>query len=277
MFNTTKKNFYQLIKLYKIVDYKEALEIDAELVISQCLTFFTDNYQFYFNDYSINFGHRNFKNINRFKEFLKHSKEIVDLSCAQNNKRLGYSNFLLNLTSNIPEFGVVEITLAIESDQFIHLRTQKFIEQLNNDLSLDYGYIRYLSDNYEPLTESKIKKGLFGGYSLTQDENESVWNAHLYGIKMGYLKDIYSVNFLNSAQMQNAFISSFQQQSIGTFTRFSENLFAWELTEKEIQEAKSQVKNSEYLIGSKQNYQIFLNSPEAEKIKKKTYIDLQLT
>lgn len=60
-----------------------------------------------------------------------------------------------------------------------------------------YGYTRFLRDDFIPTTESKLKKGLFGGVSSQGVKEETKWLIHPKEILSGAIKGFYPLNYWN--------------------------------------------------------------------------------
>lgn len=104
-------------------------------------------------------------------------------------------------------FSVLEFTSLSSFDEGF----EKEIQLFNCDSvakTVTYGYSRFLSGDYLPVTEEKVKKGLFGGASTLIGSEEANWLVHPRFIAEGAIKGYYPLNYLNdkafSVAQQNA-------------------------------------------------------------------------
>ena len=116
------------------------------------------------------------------------------------------------------DFSVMEFTSLTSFDEGF----EKEIQLFNCDSvaeTVTYGYSRVLNGDYLPVTEEKVKKGLFGGTSTSIGSEEAKWLVHPKDIAEGAIKGYYPLNYLNdkgfSVAQQNADILFDSQQRKG--------------------------------------------------------------
>ncbi len=274
LFKKNKKCF-SVIKLFRIVDYSEAMNFDSKTFIFETLLDLNKEFHLLFDDYCLNFGYKNWKTLNGFQKGLKDfpNSEIVDILCINDVSEIfEFTNFIINLEKNIPPKGVVEIKFSINNRVF---NIEKIIKYLKRNEIFDYGYIVELSSDFDMSTESKIKKGLFGlSYSIKPNKIRAIWETHKYSMIKGFLCEIYPINFINQSHLEQEIIKKLKREEIGQFQKINSNLTKWSLNEKEIVIAKKEFKNTKYLLATQDAQTYFLNTSEALEYKKMTDIGL---
>lgn len=269
-----KNKEYSVIKLFKIVDIDQAEEFCTQKYILDTVLYLNEEFVINFNHYLLNFGHKEWKTFNGFKKGMRKfaQTEVIDLLLTNDKRNVfSFSNFLLNLETNAPENGVIEIIISIEKEMFNLNKLNNFL--ISNDL-FDYGYITELSTNYDFNSETKIKKGLFS-QSITTDEYSVIWSQHKYAMIKGFLRKIYSYNFLNYEHCELDIIKKLKHEKIGEFTKINNNLTAWTLNEKEKEIAIKAFKNTKYLLATEDAYKLFKDSSEAVEYYSKTDLGLE--
>ena len=97
-----------------------------------------------------------------------------------------------------------------------------------------------LQDNYDPSTESKIKKGFFS-VTVTVKSRPPFEKEQIRGI--------YPINFINESIFNhNDFKKYILGNNIGSLNTFCSGIKKWVLKEDEIEKAKIKLSESEVLL-----------------------------
>jgi hypothetical protein len=141
---------------------------------------------------------------------------------------------LMNVPSN-REIGIINLYISFPSKIMTIDFLQDFLCRLFQIEIFDYGYVCFLSDDYEIDSEKKLKKGLFSVTTpTTTSKDHEAWEQ-LVNIKKGHIKGIYPVNILNSSQIGTNKISNYLTKRIGVLHEIkNSNLKVWELRKEEI-------------------------------------------
>jgi hypothetical protein len=146
--------------------------------------------------------------------FSLNYKEDRDIKCLENSLlklrewELEYLDICDDLGEVIVNIGVAFAYLDLK--QVIYKLT--FVKEFDNSFEKEkvlynecsafgeivYGYTRFLRDDFIPTTESKLKKGLFGGVSSQGVKEETKWLIHPKEILSGAIKGFYPLNYWNN-------------------------------------------------------------------------------
>ena len=274
VFKKKEKNVYSVIKLFKIADYKFAQEFDSHEFIINTISFINNEFETIFNDFSLNYGLKDWKTFKGLKNGIEKypNLEIVNSLCINDlNNIFIFTNFLLNLKTNIPEKGAIEINISVNYEKF---DVNKIILYLKRYSLFDYGYITELTSDYDFSSETKIKKGFFG-HSIINDKYGAIWSNHKYAMEKGFLRKIYPYNLLNQSHLKQEIMQKLMQNNVGTFQKINNIITMWILNEEEIKIARNSFKGTKYLLATKDAYDIFQDTQEALDYKNKTDLGLK--
>jgi hypothetical protein len=228
-----------IIKLFKITDKTSAKEFDMENCILSTIDSINDKFGFKATNFDINYKDAR-KTLSGFKKALKSQKEVVysfvGFDSDKTNTYFTINNPMLNWTEQ-PENSSIDISIQISSE-FAELKSIELItKNLITNFDFEYGYITKLSSNYDSGTERKIKKGLFST-NVEVNETDPVWTFHSVGILDGFIKRLYSVNYLNKSHFGNLKIKKLILE-YGITEIISDNISKWTLSSEEIDNLKN--------------------------------------
>jgi len=216
-----KKN---VIKLFKIVNYSEALVFKTEKIIDFCVGITNDS----INDISWNYGNREWKKYQSFKNFIQNNKkETVDLSLYSNeNLVVRFSNGLLNqMDVEKDRIGTIELTIYLEDINFEQEFYSNLFKNIKKIECFDYGYASCMSKK-----EAKEQGVVVNVHQM------DIINNKIFDVKNGYVGDIYSYNLLNLNQLAK-FANNVN--NIGVLSDIFDDFKLWILTVEEIKKIKS--------------------------------------
>jgi hypothetical protein len=128
----------------------------------------------------------------------------------------------------------------------------------------EYGYAHSLTDQFEPISEIKVRK-TFGGISMKGGPAGSTWLYHMLGIRHGFLKGVYPKNILNSSQTANSLVANLNNQGAGQLEPFVADLQLWSLSESQIPRALDLLSTSGSVISDDKGRDAFLRRNEARE------------
>lgn len=256
-----------IIKLFKITDAKIAGQFNMESCIISVIDRICQETDLKATDFDINYKN-SIKSLNGFKKALSNQKEIVysfvGFNSDKTNTFFTISNPMLNYVIR-PENSMVDICIQVSS-KFLDLKsTEQIAEQLINNYDFDYGYITKLPPNYDCQTERKIKKSLFST-GVEINEIDHVWTFHSIGILDGYIKRLYSINYLNKSHLTDTKTKELTLE-YGIVKNISDRLFKWTLNPREVDNLKNseQIRNISIITTDLD----FLKTEKAKKFKAK--------
>ncbi len=158
------------------------------------------------SDFEINYGWKEWTQLSKFLDGIRKLKNdnivIANAYYKGSHNLIVVDNGIINRES-LPLFGSIAVTIAYDEDFFKLDEAIQFITSFSGDLGFEYGYITKLSDKYDFTVERKIKNGLFSsGIDITPLDSQ--WVNHSYGIKEGFIKKVYAINFLNDSQLRQS-------------------------------------------------------------------------
>lgn len=143
------------------------------------------------DSYSVNFGGE--KNIRKFLnegEISNENFESLSVVDALGNNVISLSiagrSFVNDENIQIYEC-IFALNKASEFSNVIAIFSDRF--------NLLYGYCRKLPDDYSQVSETKIKKSLFGSLSVKIQLAEDIWMFDPHEIVQGAIKGIYPINY----------------------------------------------------------------------------------
>lgn len=266
------KMSYSLIKLHKIVDLNEAKEINIQNIASKCLDFIFSIESSYPEFYEINYGKKSWKSKKAFDLGLTKMKDesISDLAAlfSASKSSLNIGNNILNIIpSAIPDQSMTSIDIAVPSLTINSEQINSFFIDIYKFFQFDYGYVTKLTDDYDFITERKIKKRLFS-QEFSIEEIDNIWQFHSVGLKYGFIKKLYPMNFLNNSQINQPIIKGLIEKELGHIRQLNDEITMWELDTKDFNYANKELIQSKYVIYNEENPDIFLQTPEASKFNK---------
>jgi hypothetical protein len=240
-----KKTENWVIKLFKITDNKKAEKFDMEKCILSVIDSISQHSALKATDFDINYKDSR-KTLNGFKKALKNQKEIVysfvGFDSDKTNTYFTVNNPMLNWTEK-PKNSSIDISIQI-ANEFTQLNSIELIaKKLITSFDFEYGYITKLPSNYDSGTERKVKKGLLST-GVEINEIDHVWTFHSVGILDGFIKRLYSTNYLNKSH----FVDLATKEMIleyGITEKITEKIYKWTLSLEELESLKNnnQIKN----------------------------------
>ena len=228
-----------IIKLFKITDSKTAEQFDMQSCILSTIDLINQKTDLKATDFDINYRNSR-KTLSGFKKALKNQKEIVYsfVGFDSNNTHSYFtiSNPMLNYTEP-PENSKIDISIQVSSEFLDYKSVEKITEQLIQSFDFEYGYITKLPSNYDSRSERKIKRGLFST-STEVNEIDHAWTFHSIGILDGFIKRLYSVNYLNKSHFADLKTKEITLQ-YGNTENITDNITKWTLSTEEIDKLKN--------------------------------------
>ncbi|WP_258097558.1 hypothetical protein [Marinoscillum pacificum] len=221
-------------------------------------------------DFSLNYTSKSYKTIKGFVSRYQKYKDVVycdvGFNSNETNTFFSISNSLLNYLKNAkrPEKDVIQMRFQINDELVNEDEIQTISEELIKKFDFQYGYIHKFPTS-KFCGERKVKRGLFST-TTTFDKTDQVWRNHEIGILHGYLKKLYSINYLNESQVNNQVISQFLK-SHGGCTQISEEISKWSLSNHDFQVVSNLPELKDSMIVT--DDLSFLNNPEAKQFKAK--------
>lgn len=229
-----------IIKLFKITDNETAEKFDMENCILLAIdSILSQNSILKATDFDINYKDSR-KTLNGFKKALKKQKEIVysfvGFNSDKTNTNFTIDNPMLNWTEQ-PKNSSINISIQIASE-FVELNSIELIsEQLIKSFDFEYGFVTKLPSNNHSGTERKIKRGCFStGVEINHIDH--AWAFHSVGILDGFIKRLYSVNYLNKSHFTNLGIKELISEQ-GITENITNNITKWTLSSEEFDKLKN--------------------------------------
>ncbi len=262
-----KEQKYSIIKIYKIVDLKQAKEIDSGSIFSTCVDFIHKNENTHPYVYGLNYGQKNWKTLKSFKNAISKidKTDIVYLNSYFNDSKSSIilHNNILNL-SKTPYKSIVAIKLAFkENDKINLIYLKEFLKNIYSQCKFDYGYVTYLNSNYDFHSEKKKKRTLFG-FRSPDNDLDIIWNFHSIGVIHGFVRNLYPVNIINQSHLSHPIISEIINTK-GSLEMINDYVGVWKLDEDELKSIKNDLSKSELIIANEMSTKYFLESDQAKE------------
>lgn len=227
-----------IIKLFKVTDTKTAEEFNMKECILSVIDSLSKATNITANHFELNYRDSR-RTLKGFKKILKDQEEIVysfvGFDTEKTNNYFTISNPMLNWIER-PENSTIDICVQL-SERHAELNyVEQIADKLTKQYEFDYGYITNLPSNYDSETERKIKKGIFSN-ALEINEIDHVWTFHSVGILEGFIKSIYSVNYLNNSHFIDI---AFKEliSSFGKLEKIENSNYKWKLNMEELNELR---------------------------------------
>ena len=107
-----------------------------------------------------------------------------------------------------------------------------FAQVIIQEFDVGYGYARALPGNYSPISESRIKKSLFGSISADVNKFGSDWLHNPENIFESSIKGLYPYNFVNSKVMELSLIKSVTDYSGVEIRPLSDKILCIEISKE---------------------------------------------
>jgi hypothetical protein len=223
------KKEYEILKLYKVVDFETAKKFQTHAIINLILEFLESNYEMLPITIDLNYGKKEWFDLKRFKQ--GYSKFPSDKTCyltvyfGSSSSMFSFSNDILN--SNNKKESYINITLALDKQFFHSESTHQFVKNLNHISEFDYGYGLRLNEDFDFNSERKYKKSLFGlsiSSSITEEDIEL--EKRKINFKNGYFQKVYPFNIFNKSQINSLNINLYPNHKL---SNFSDELFYFNL------------------------------------------------
>lgn len=233
-----EKHDCAIIKLYKVVNHKQAITFNAKEIIKLNVSKFLLHTKTTVAHVSLNYGSKNWKTFDSFIKFIDSNPqyELIDFSLYGNNERylINFNNERLNRTENIGK-DIIELMMSFPPE----IMNASFVKEIMLEcLSIeqfDYGYASLLPSTHDVTAEKKIHKGIFS-HSVSITAQDIQLQKKLININNGYIKDAYQFNLLNTNQVEKLVGLN---KPFPHLAKITENLFFLVLSEEEIQELKT--------------------------------------
>ncbi|WP_462248962.1 hypothetical protein [Ekhidna sp.] len=242
----TGKN--KLLKLFKAVTQSEAEDFDTkpliELILSTAKDWKLNLDNFYITGPYPNDGWKTKKGfVNGL--IKKNYKNIHHLLISDSNNlfEVNFENWSHNRTIEVLS-DTISLELMIDGEIASNDEIIKLAERFYSAFQFQYGFQFDQSKNFS-ISEGKIKNGLFS-YSEKNNEGYGKWSKYASAIKDGYLRNIYCVNLISEEHLHNEILKDLAEK-FGTLNR-RQNFYLWKLDNNEVENVKSQLKNSELLV-----------------------------
>ena len=236
LFGTRTK--WEVLKLYSSISVDRQVTVDRRILVDSLV----QTFEKYFGEAADSFdihgpygirkgqtvGLKRFKTLLQSKGYDKfYGLTITNKSYSKCIEFLDTSD---NLERKVSTYGYRELIIGHQIlEQQLDL--VKVANEIYEVFKFDYGYITYLPDNFDLLSETRIKKGLLSS-EVEVSASDLNWRSQIHLVLKGKLKDIYDVNILNSKQVEN--IKSYEVN----VKYLNRQLYTWTVDKKEIEKFK---------------------------------------
>lgn len=216
-----------IIKLFRIVNQESASRFNMVTCIVETVDMLQHTLNLLAIDFEINYQISR-KSYKGFKKVLQNQTEIVYCSVkfkSENHSALlTISNHMLNWTKK-PEYSSIDIVIELPEEKIDQSKSEVLAEELAREYKFEYGYCMIIPMNYDSTTERKLRNGIFSKEVMI-DDSDIAWEFHKLGIREGYIKKLYPINYLNKKQLQKLSIGNFLQ-NYGELESISNDLYKW--------------------------------------------------
>lgn len=191
------KTVYRAIKLYSIDSDQD--KIDRAGLVEAVLTMFTHHFSGPPKEYDIHgpYGVRKGSSIG-IKAFRN---KLQKFGHAKYYALHGYTEELYGFDLSLGTLrGACSELMIWYSPEHYSVDFQSIVQLLVCPLNVTSGFCIDIPDSFDIYTETKIKRGIFGGTSITVSYEHLKWLAHA---KDGQVRDLFSHNICNKIQSQN--------------------------------------------------------------------------
>jgi hypothetical protein len=108
----------------------------------------------------------------------------------------------LQAAASVDEASIFELTLVRPEDRSF-VEEIKIFAGLKEFFVLFSGYARTLSADWSPISEIKLKRGIFGSSSVRVPKRSEVWLMPEQAISAGAIRGIYPVNYWSDLAQDN--------------------------------------------------------------------------
>jgi hypothetical protein len=241
LFGTRTK--WEVLKLYSSISVDRQVTVDRQILVDTLVQTFEKYFGEAADSFDIHgpYGIRKGQTVGlkRFKTLLQ-SKGYdkfyaLTITNKTNSKCIEFLDTSDDLERKVSTSGYRELIIG---HQILEQQSDfvKVANEIYEVFKFDYGYITYLPENFDLLTEAKIMKGL-----LTSGTSVSVsdlrWRSQIQLILEGKLKDIYDVNILNARQFENI------RSKVTDVKYLNTGLYTWTVDKAEKEKFKSLFKD----------------------------------
>ncbi|MDX2303705.1 MAG: hypothetical protein NW226_12950 [Microscillaceae bacterium] len=258
-----EKAKYKIVNLFKIVNIEQAKQFDLKLYTYQCIDYL-NNIDVKLNYFNINFDFKAWTTYQGFDKGISKINNEDIVYFFSGNKEKSYveiDNSLLNLDLP-PQIGSIEITVSIKESIFQLDSFSHFLIKSYDVFSFDYGYIVFLDESYDFLTERKLKSTLFGTKNNVK-EIDHIWISHCMGVNYGFIKKLYPINFLNETHLAQPLFQTLMNKS-GSSYKLNDRITVWLIDDNNLDSFNQDLSEGGYCIGDEKGYQNFLNTKYAK-------------
>ena len=255
---------FSILKLFKITDQVSSETFPMKSLILDTIESVTKLTNIQPTHFNLNYS-KDYSGLTGFKSALSSISEITfcQVSFAHADKKcmLMIANPMVNQTKK-PINSSIDIYIELpigfsDDDRLITLANDLLI-----NFEFDYGYIHQFPQGYSVVTERKMDGGVFSkSDSVTDFDN--IWTFHSVGMNRGYLKNFYSINFLNTSHLDNQPLNKIVS-SFGIKKRISDKILMWTISNEDIDILKKLPTVKKYVIESAKSENEFIKSEVAK-------------
>jgi len=229
-----------VVKLYKAVTVDESFNFKTAKVIDFCVKELLSLSQGNITDVEADFTNGVNKTWKEYASFVnyaqKHNDSHIEMYSSYiidgMSGQLHFCNDTNRLNRNENEMNMIDIIISFPNKTVDISFLRKFLTDLFQIETFDYGYVCFLTDEHDILSERKIKKGLFSETS-TWTKKDIEKREKIRDSKDGFLPDVYQINILNEEQFKKI------DKNIGILHEIANStLKIWELQKEEIDKVK---------------------------------------
>jgi hypothetical protein len=260
-----KKKYYYAIKLYKIVDGLNAQSFPTAQLTERLVGYFHQAFESSPDFLTVNYG-KEYKTFDGFNKALKKKSEIDQVFVAFDSER---TNCYFSLSNPVtyakkkPQNSMIELIICLGEDFFNADKSKQLVKELLQDYDFEYGYIQKFEKNVSSTTERRMKVNFL--YTSSDGHPiDRVWPFHSVGIKHGYLKKLYNVNYLNKSQFDDKDLKILID-TFGIKERLGDNILCWTISDKDIEELMKKSIMPTKLIQFDLDKNLFVQSDDAKR------------
>jgi hypothetical protein len=260
-----KKKYYYAIKLYKIVDGVKDREFSSSELVEKLIEYFHKEIGLDPNYLNINYQ-KEFKTLVGFRTAMKkHSEpDLVYIGFDSDKTKCLFSlNNPVTYSNDKPQNSLIDLVICIGEEYFSSDKCRLLIKELLQDYDFEYGYVQRFHHHVSHTSERKMRVNVFYT-SSTGHPIDGVWNSHSIGIRYGYLRKLYNINYLNRSQFDDTDLKIFIDR-FGTKELISENILCWTISDKNIEELMKEPIMQSKLIQFDLDKNQFVKSDDAKR------------
>ncbi|HET6723738.1 MAG TPA: hypothetical protein VFH07_13360 [Chitinophagaceae bacterium] len=261
---TRHRNFFYAVKLFKITDQQSAFTFPIDKLFLDTIEYVEKLSGLKSSGFHLNYT-KDYQSLKGFKSALSSLSEIVYgyVGFGKDDRKcfLAIDNAMLNYESK-PRNSSIDLFLQLSELYHKPKSVIKICEDLIKKFDFEYGYIQGFPDNFNGTTERKVK-GLFSrGVEIT--ELDHIWTFHSVGLRYGYLKNLYNINFINKSHFESPELSEVIKK-FGDKQAISPDITIWTISNEEIDVLKTLPDVKRRLIQIEKPKNEFLKSVDSKE------------